>query len=92
MGPDVYLRGFFHGCGFNSSGIMLAGGCGNELAKWIIHGQPDLDMWSYNIRYLYRFWFIVSRNNKTTKQTKIDIDGILNGVGSRYNNVKVASP
>ena len=52
MGPDIELRGYFHAYGFNSSGIMLAGGCGNELAKWIINGQPDLDMWSFDIRYI----------------------------------------
>ena len=51
MGPDIELRGYFHGYGFNSAGIMNAGGCGNELAKWIIKGQPDLDMWSFDIRY-----------------------------------------
>ena len=50
MGPDVELRGYYHGCGFNSSGIMLAGGCGDQLAKWIIHGHPDKDMWGYDIR------------------------------------------
>ena len=50
VGPDVELRGFYHACGFNSGGIMYAGGCGNQLAKWIIHGQPDLDMFAYDIR------------------------------------------
>ncbi|XP_066918580.1 sarcosine dehydrogenase, mitochondrial-like [Clytia hemisphaerica] len=48
VGPDIDLRGFYHACGFNSSGIMYAGGCGNQLAKWIIHGHPDLDMFAYD--------------------------------------------
>lgn len=52
LGPDVNLRGYYHNCGYNSSGIMLAGGCGNELAKWVVHGHTDLDMWSYDIRYI----------------------------------------
>ena len=25
-------------------------GCGNELAKWIVHGRPELDMYGYDIR------------------------------------------
>jgi len=52
VGPDIDLRGFYHACGFNSSGIMYAGGCGNQLAKWIIHGHPDLDMFAYDPRYI----------------------------------------
>ena len=50
MGEAPELRGFFHGCGFNSSGIMLAGGCGRELAHWVVDGHPQLDMYGYDIR------------------------------------------
>ena len=38
------VRGFFLGCGFNSAGIMLSGGCGDQLAEWITEGRPSLDM------------------------------------------------
>lgn len=31
-------------------GMMLGGGCGQELAHWIIHGRPEKDMHSYDIR------------------------------------------
>ncbi|XP_057317314.1 sarcosine dehydrogenase, mitochondrial-like [Hydractinia symbiolongicarpus] len=65
LGPDNDLRGFYHGCGFNSSGIMLAGGCGNELAKWIIHGHPDLDMWSFDIR---RFHNSLTKNETWNRE------------------------
>lgn len=51
MGEAPELRGFFHGCGFNSSGIMLAGGCGRELAHWVVNGHPQLDMYGYDIRW-----------------------------------------
>uniref|UniRef100_A0A673AU06 Sarcosine dehydrogenase n=1 Tax=Sphaeramia orbicularis TaxID=375764 RepID=A0A673AU06_9TELE len=37
MGEAPEVRGFFLGCGFNSAGMMLGGGCGRELAHWIIH-------------------------------------------------------
>lgn len=50
MGEAPELHGFYHGCGFNSSGIMLAGGCGRELARWVVHGHPELDMYGYDIR------------------------------------------
>ncbi|TEA29672.1 hypothetical protein DBR06_SOUSAS510267 [Sousa chinensis] len=50
MGEAPELRGFFLGCGFNSAGMMLGGGCGQELAHWIIHGRPEKDMHSYDIR------------------------------------------
>lgn len=41
------MAGFFQGCGFNSSGMMLGGGAGRELAHWIHHGRPTVDMFSY---------------------------------------------
>uniref|UniRef100_A0A3Q2PCC1 Sarcosine dehydrogenase, mitochondrial n=1 Tax=Fundulus heteroclitus TaxID=8078 RepID=A0A3Q2PCC1_FUNHE len=50
MGEAPEVRGFFLGCGFNSAGMMLGGGCGRELAKWIIHGRPENDMYGYDIR------------------------------------------
>ncbi|GAB5580352.1 sarcosine dehydrogenase [Prionailurus iriomotensis] len=31
-------------------GMMLGGGCGQELAHWIVHGRPEKDMYSYDIR------------------------------------------
>lgn len=50
MGEAPEVRGFFLGCGFNSAGMMLGGGCGRELAHWVIHGRPERDMYGYDIR------------------------------------------
>lgn len=50
MGEAPELRGFFLGCGFNSAGMMLGGGCGQELAHWVVHGRPEKDMYGYDIR------------------------------------------
>ncbi|XP_054365456.2 sarcosine dehydrogenase, mitochondrial isoform X2 [Mirounga angustirostris] len=50
MGEAPELRGFYLGCGFNSAGMMLGGGCGQELAHWIVHGRPEKDMYGYDIR------------------------------------------
>uniref|UniRef100_A0A8C5FI04 Sarcosine dehydrogenase n=1 Tax=Gadus morhua TaxID=8049 RepID=A0A8C5FI04_GADMO len=47
MGEAPEVRGFFLGCGFNSAGMMLGGGCGRELAHWIIHGRPEKDIYDY---------------------------------------------
>lgn len=54
MGEAPELRGFFLGCGFNSAGMMLGGGCGQQLAYWIVHGRPEKDMHSYDIRRFHR--------------------------------------
>jgi len=65
MGEDPRVRGFFHGVGFNSAGMMLGGGCGDQLAKWVINGRPDLDMYGYDIR---RFCPEVSKNKEWVDQ------------------------
>ncbi|XP_040078946.1 sarcosine dehydrogenase, mitochondrial [Ixodes scapularis] len=50
LGEEPSLRGFFHGCGFNSLGMNGGGGCGRELAAWVLQGRPNLDMYAYDIR------------------------------------------
>jgi len=65
MGEDPRVRGFFHGVGFNSAGMMLGGGCGDQLAKWVVNGRPDLDMYGYDIR---RFCPEVSKNREWVDQ------------------------
>lgn len=29
---------------------MLGGGCGDQIAKWVVHGRPEIDMFGYDIR------------------------------------------
>lgn len=50
MGEVPGCRGFYVGAGFNSAGIMLAGGCGQQLAEWVVEGQPTLDMFGFDIK------------------------------------------
>ncbi|XP_042228369.1 sarcosine dehydrogenase, mitochondrial-like [Homarus americanus] len=50
MGEDPNVQGFYHCCGFNSSGMMLGGGCGDQIARWVAYGRPDIDMFGYDIR------------------------------------------
>jgi len=65
MGEDPRVRGFFHGVGFNSAGMMLGGGCGEQLAKWVVNGRPSLDMYGYDIR---RFCPQVSQDREWVDQ------------------------
>lgn len=65
MGEEPTLRGFYHGCGFNSAGMMFGGGCGWQLAKWIVQGRPDFDMFGYDIR---RFAPDLARNADWVRQ------------------------
>ncbi|XP_064088685.1 sarcosine dehydrogenase, mitochondrial-like [Macrobrachium nipponense] len=53
MGEDPNVEGFFHCCGFNSYGMRLSGGCGDQMAKWIVRGRPELDMFSFDVRRLH---------------------------------------
>lgn len=65
MGEAPEVRGYFLGCGFNSAGMMLGGGCGRELAHWIIHGRPEKDMYGYDIR---RFHNSLTGNDQWIRQ------------------------
>uniref|UniRef100_A0A8C9X2I1 Sarcosine dehydrogenase n=1 Tax=Sander lucioperca TaxID=283035 RepID=A0A8C9X2I1_SANLU len=65
MGEAPEVRGFYLGCGFNSAGMMLGGGCGRELAHWIIHGRPEKDMYGYDIR---RFHNSLTDNTRWIRQ------------------------
>lgn len=50
MGPDPRLIGLFHNCGFNSAGMMLGGGCGEQIAEWIVRGRPEFFMADFDVR------------------------------------------
>ncbi|GIY67017.1 sarcosine dehydrogenase, mitochondrial [Caerostris darwini] len=65
LGEDPKIRGFYHGCGFNSLGMNAGGGCGRELASWVVHGRPQLDMYGYDIR---RFSEKLTDNKKWIKE------------------------
>lgn len=50
MGPDPFVNGLFHNVGFNSAGMMLGGGCAQQLTSWILNDRPDLHMFAYDVR------------------------------------------
>ncbi len=49
MGPVPGLDNFFAACGF-TSGIAASGGAGKAAANWIMHNDPGLDLWGFDIR------------------------------------------
>ena len=65
LGEDPRVQGFYHGCGFNSAGMMLGAGCGRELANWILDGRPEMDLYGYDIR---RFCPEVSKDRDWVKE------------------------
>jgi 4-methylaminobutanoate oxidase (formaldehyde-forming) len=44
------VRGFFVAAGFCAHGIAGTGGIGQQMARWIADGEPDLDLWKMDIR------------------------------------------
>jgi len=49
MGPVPGFSNFYTACAF-TSGIAASGGAGKAMANWIIHGDPGLDLWAFDIR------------------------------------------
>ncbi len=49
MGKAPELDNFFVACGF-TAGIAGSGGAGRAMAEWILHGDPGLDLWAFDIR------------------------------------------
>ncbi|XP_072386049.1 sarcosine dehydrogenase, mitochondrial [Diabrotica undecimpunctata] len=50
LGEDPKCVGLFHANAFNSLGIMLSGGVGDQMANWIVSGRPNLPLYAYDIR------------------------------------------
>ena len=54
LGEDPTVRGFYHCSAFNSFGINLSGGVGQQMAKWVATGAPDYDLSAYDIKRFNR--------------------------------------
>ncbi|KAL1506279.1 hypothetical protein ABEB36_005671 [Hypothenemus hampei] len=50
LGEDPIVVGMYYSVGYNSLGVMLSGGCSEQLSYWITEGRPNLDMHAYDIR------------------------------------------
>ena len=49
MGLAPELDNFFVACAF-TAGIAASGGAGQAMANWILHGDPGMDLWSFDVR------------------------------------------
>ena len=49
MGPAPGRDNFFVACGF-TAGIAACGGAGRAMARWIVEGDPGMDLWAFDIR------------------------------------------
>lgn len=49
MGPAPEFDNMFVACGF-TAGIAASGGAGEAMANWILHGDPGMDLWAFDVR------------------------------------------
>jgi 4-methylaminobutanoate oxidase (formaldehyde-forming) len=49
IGPHPELDNYYLACGF-TAGIAGSGGAGRVLANWIVHGDPGMDLWAFDVR------------------------------------------
>lgn len=49
MGLAPELDNFFVACGF-TAGIAASGGAGEAMSRWILDGDPGMDLWSFDVR------------------------------------------
>lgn len=76
MGEAPNLKNFYIAAGFNSLGILSAGGAGLVMADWIAKGHPPMDMWDVNIRRTHTF-----QNNKKYLADRV-VESL--GIGYQY--------
>src|SRR5690606_26137 len=49
MGLVPGLANFYVACGF-TAGIAASGGAGAAMARWILDGDPGMDLWPFDVR------------------------------------------
>ncbi|KAK3861533.1 hypothetical protein Pcinc_032521 [Petrolisthes cinctipes] len=80
LGEDANVQGFYHCTGFSSHGMQMSGGCGQQMAHWVVEGRPTIDMFTYDVRRL---------NPGLTR----DQGWVLNRSGDKYSkNYSIAFP
>ncbi|MGQ0457785.1 MAG: GcvT family protein [Hyphomicrobium sp.] len=53
MGLAPELDNFYVACGF-TAGIAASGGAGLAMARWIVDGDPGMDLWPFDVRRFAR--------------------------------------
>jgi glycine/D-amino acid oxidase-like deaminating enzyme len=70
------VSGFFVAAGFCAHGLAGAGGMGKLMARWIVEGEPGLDVWEMDIRRFgpqYRSPSYTLKRTKEVYETYYDI-------------------
>ena len=76
MGEAPDLKGYFVAAGFNSLGILSAGGVGHVMSQWIAEGYPPMDVFDVDIRRTQPF-----QNNR-----RYLLDRTVESLGLAYQN------
>ena len=74
LGETPEVKNFFVCCGFNSIGIVSAGGAGKVTAEWMINGEINEDLFSLDI----------SRFEKFHSDTNFIIERAAESLGNQY--------
>ena len=74
LGETPELKNFFVCCGFNSIGIVSAGGAGKVTAEWMMNGEVNEDLFSLDI----------CRFEKFHSETNFIIDRAAESLGNQY--------
>ena len=74
LGETPEIKNFFVCCGFNSIGIVSAGGAGKITAEWMMNGEVDEDIFKLDI----------SRFEKFHSETKFITERVTESLGNLY--------
>ncbi len=64
VGPVPGKRGYWSACAV-MAGFLQGGGVGKSLAEWMIHGEPEADVWSMDVARYGKF----AENRQYIKET-----------------------
>ncbi len=74
IGRAPHVKRLFVACGFNSLGILSAGGAGHLLSRWIADGIQPMDIWDVDVRRI-----LPCHNNKS-----VIVDRTVESLGITY--------
>ncbi|MFZ5821052.1 MAG: GcvT family protein [Chloroflexota bacterium] len=75
LGESPELKNFYIAAGFNSLGILSAGGAGKVLAEWIVNGSATMNVWDVNINRMLPF----QNNHKYLHDRTVEVLGFTYG-------------
>ena len=73
LGEAPEIAGYWVAAGYNSIGIVSAGGAGMALAQWMNDGEPPFDLWEVDIRRAQPF----QKNRRYLKERVSETLGLL---------------